>query len=176
MKSLNGLRFLETLIIILIAWVLVSLWVRFIENLAYKSLRLNINSAFHTFVVAAVITAIFVTFIYFCESPLGSIIIGSEGSSIDNFQQEQDTNTLPDPNEQLAIASEYKIEDNSKKVLPPSLFDTKINPDQNNGKFGVSARRNYVPSTRDKTGRIVSTFKLSPGRSSGYAISSNFTC
>lgn len=51
--------FLWLLPILVIGWILVELWAKFIDLLAYNTLGLNRESTFHAFMLAAVVTAIF---------------------------------------------------------------------------------------------------------------------
>lgn len=76
-RSLSEFTFVEALFAIIIAWTLVSLWVRFIDNLSYRSLHLNPTSTFHALIVALTVTAIFVVFTYSAESSVSNIIIGT---------------------------------------------------------------------------------------------------
>jgi hypothetical protein len=60
---LVDIRFIEALFIIVLGWILVALWQRFIDNLTFNTLGLNENSAYHTFIIALVATIVFVIFI-----------------------------------------------------------------------------------------------------------------
>ena len=53
------LVFVIVVIAILIAWLLVSLWTRVIENFAYTTLNLDSSSSWHALIVAMVVTVFF---------------------------------------------------------------------------------------------------------------------
>lgn len=73
-RSLGDLVFIEVLIAIILAWILVALFQRVIENFAYNTLGLNQNSAFDALVVALVALAVFLTFTFIIDSFIGGII------------------------------------------------------------------------------------------------------
>jgi len=56
--------FLMLLFLIIVAWILVAVWTKWLENFCYGNLGLDPKSSFHTFVVAVVITLIFIAFIF----------------------------------------------------------------------------------------------------------------
>lgn len=60
---LVDVRFIEALFIIVLGWILVALWQRFIDNFTFNTLGLNENSSYHTFIIAIVATIVFVIFI-----------------------------------------------------------------------------------------------------------------
>lgn len=79
--AVAGLDYTEVLFGIIIAWVLVAVWQRVVENLAYNTFRLNPESAFHAFVVAIVMTIIFLTLISSVNSVSRDILVGDTATS-----------------------------------------------------------------------------------------------
>jgi hypothetical protein len=63
LKNDFPLVFILIVIALTIGWVLTNLWTRFVENMAYITCGLNINSTWHTFIVAAVVTLLIVNYI-----------------------------------------------------------------------------------------------------------------
>jgi hypothetical protein len=61
--ALSNLSFAEAVIGIVLAWVLVALWVRVVENLAYGYLALNRDSTRHALLVAVVSTAVLIIYV-----------------------------------------------------------------------------------------------------------------
>lgn len=61
---LQDLSFIELVVAVVIGWLLVDIWVRFVENFAYQTLGLNEKSAYHSFVVAFVVTLIFIAVVF----------------------------------------------------------------------------------------------------------------
>lgn len=76
-KTISKFSFVQTLIAIIIAWTLVTLWIKFIDNLTYRTLGLNKNSTFHALVIALTVSAIFVVAIYSAEDTVSNIILGT---------------------------------------------------------------------------------------------------
>lgn len=70
-------EFATVLFAIIIGWILVSLWTRFIENAAFGTLGFNENSAWHSFLVALSVTIIFLALIWV----LDKYRVVSEGDS-----------------------------------------------------------------------------------------------
>lgn len=62
--QLSQEAFVTLLLAIILGWILVAVWTRVVENLAYGTLRLNEDSSWHAFVVALAMTAIFLVFVY----------------------------------------------------------------------------------------------------------------
>ena len=101
LKNDFPLVFILIVIALTIGWVLTNLWTRFIENMAYITCGLNINSTWHTFIVASVVTLLIVNYIAFLQdhgiglqsdilAPLGVPsppgLIGNVGISVDGSQ------------------------------------------------------------------------------------------
>jgi len=55
--------FLMILFAVIISWILVQLWTRAIETFFYNYAGMSENSSWHTFLVAAFFTIIFITFV-----------------------------------------------------------------------------------------------------------------
>lgn len=87
--AIGDLSYAEVVIGVVIAWVLVALWQRVVENTAYTSLGLDPKSAFHALLVAIVITIIFFVLISSVNSLAQGYLIG-------------DTTDAPAPASQLS--------------------------------------------------------------------------
>jgi TRAP-type C4-dicarboxylate transport system permease small subunit len=59
----GDISFLDVLFAIIISWILVTLWQRFVDNLLYDTLGLNQKSTYQSLVVAVAFTIIFIAFI-----------------------------------------------------------------------------------------------------------------
>lgn len=70
----RDLSFVDMLLVIVLGWILVDLWKRPIDNFTFGTLGLNKNSTYHTFIIAIVATAIFLTFVFNFDSILGNIV------------------------------------------------------------------------------------------------------
>jgi hypothetical protein len=68
LKNDFPLVFIMIIIALVFGWVLTNLWTRVIENIAYVSCGLDINSTWHTFIVACVVTLILVNYISYLQS------------------------------------------------------------------------------------------------------------
>jgi len=110
-RSWAELDYVEILFGVIIAWVLIALWQRVIENVAYTTLRLNPKSAFHALLVAIVVTAIFLVLITSVDSISEGILVGSTTSApapankISNsaaFDQAQVSNMTSSQNKNLS--------------------------------------------------------------------------
>lgn len=73
-RSVQDLVFIEVLIAVILAWILVALFQRAIENFAYNTLGLDQNSAFDALIVALVALAIFLAFTFVVDSFVGGVI------------------------------------------------------------------------------------------------------
>lgn len=70
----QDLTFAELLFVLLIGWVLVSLWQRFLDNLAFNTLGLDEDSTYQTFIIALVATTIFLLFIFSFNNIYGGLV------------------------------------------------------------------------------------------------------
>lgn len=71
---LTDLTFIDVLLVITLAGIIVTFWQRWLENLMYNTLSLNRDSTYHSFVIAFTITAILIIFIFSFESLFGDIV------------------------------------------------------------------------------------------------------
>ena len=177
-RSVSEFTFVEALFAIIIAWTLVSLWVRFIDNLAYRTLKLNPVSTFHALIVALTVTAIFIVFTYSAESAVSNIIIGTTESSpgdaedpnggggSTNMLMSQQGNILT-RNVANKLSMGTKINASGGKVLiPGSMIDLhalqkKQNTNNENDFEILNSIINTSKngSTRDFRGRFDNTFR-----------------
>lgn len=81
-KAFSDLNYIEVLIGIIIAWILVAVWQRVIENISYNFFKLNPESAFHAFIVAITLTIIFITLIESVDSIARDILTGETDDSV----------------------------------------------------------------------------------------------
>ena len=71
---IRDLSTVEMMFVIVMGWTLVALWQRTIDNLTFNVMRLNKNSTYHTFVIALVITVLFLIFILSFNSVTADIV------------------------------------------------------------------------------------------------------
>lgn len=71
---ISELNFVEVLLAIILGWILVDLWQRCIDNFTFNTLKLNKNSTYHTFVIAAIATTIFLVFTFTFENIFGNLV------------------------------------------------------------------------------------------------------
>ncbi len=72
--------FVVFLIAVIMSWILVDVWTKVIDNLAYVTFKLNATSTWHSFIVASVCTFVFLAYILIAEPVGGDVklqIIGS---------------------------------------------------------------------------------------------------
>jgi hypothetical protein len=67
-SSEEEITFITIVLIIVVAWILVVLWTRFIENFAFGTLRLDGNSTWHARIVAIVATVFFFALVWMIDS------------------------------------------------------------------------------------------------------------
>ena len=79
-KTLAEFPFIEALLAVILAWVLVALWERVIENFAFGTLGLDPESSFHALIVAVVATIIFVAFTFSINNVVEDVVIGETTS------------------------------------------------------------------------------------------------
>lgn len=80
-QSIAQLSYVEALFGIIIAWILVALWQRVVENTAYNFFGLNPESAYHAFIVAITMTIIFLVLIKTVNSFSRDILVGNTASA-----------------------------------------------------------------------------------------------
>ena len=76
-KTVSELSILETFVYIILCWLVISIWQRFIENYAYNELGLNRELAYHNFIVAMVFSGVFIVIITSAER-----IFSTDGNAI----------------------------------------------------------------------------------------------
>lgn len=72
-SNVSTTYFVTFLIAVIISWILVDLWTKVIDNLAYVTFNMKSSSTLHSFIVAGVCTLIFLSYILIIE-PVGSDI------------------------------------------------------------------------------------------------------
>lgn len=80
-RFLSELTLVETLVVIIIGWILVALWQRFIDNFTFNTLGLNEDSSYHTFIIAIAMSVIFIVFLYSFQG-LEANIVESDDASV----------------------------------------------------------------------------------------------
>ena len=73
--------FIFFLIAVIIGWILVDLWTKVIDNLAYVTLKLKPDSTWHSFIVAGVCSLIFLAYIVIAEPVGGDVKLQIVGSA-----------------------------------------------------------------------------------------------
>lgn len=71
---IQDLTFSELLFVLVIGWMLVTLWQRYIDNLTFNTLKLDEDSAYQTFIIALVATVIFLLFIFSFNNIYGGLV------------------------------------------------------------------------------------------------------
>lgn len=64
----------DLLLVVILGWTLVPLWSRWLDNLSFNTFKLNKDSTYQTFVIALVITALFLVFVYTFDSVEGNLL------------------------------------------------------------------------------------------------------
>ena len=75
--------FITIVLVIVIAWILVALWTRVIENFAFGTLKLNGNSSWHSLIVAFAATIFFLVFVWMMDRY--KIVPGSLATEVDQI-------------------------------------------------------------------------------------------
>lgn len=81
-KQLKDLTFIETLLIVIVGWILVNLWQKVIDTLAYNVLKMNPQSLLHVMIIAITTTIIFLSFVFSFDSISAGIIEQSVDKSL----------------------------------------------------------------------------------------------
>lgn len=81
--TVADLTVVETFVYFMVAWTLVAFWQRLAENIAYNSIGLNREIAYHNFIATFVTTVIFLVLVYYIP-----IIIRRFESSSSNVHQQ----------------------------------------------------------------------------------------
>ena len=69
----------DLLIVVILGWTLVPLWSRYIDNLTFNSMGLNIKSTYQTLIIAIITTALFLVFVYTFDTATGGNLFESSG-------------------------------------------------------------------------------------------------
>lgn len=64
----------DLLIVVILGWILIPIWSRYIDNLSFNTLKLSKDSTYQTFVIALISTALFLVFVYSFDTPQGNLI------------------------------------------------------------------------------------------------------
>lgn len=118
-KFTQEINYLELGFIIVCSAILKSLWMIYIDNLAYRVVGLNRESAYHTFIVAIMATIIFLSFISIFNNATAGF--NSEPTAIINPLHP------PNPSNPSTVSNPYKNEIDSPIV---SDLNT-LNPSKN---------------------------------------------
>ena len=71
----SEVTFITVVLAIVVAWILVALWTRVIENFTFGTLHLNGDSSWHALIVAFTITVIFLVTVWMIDR-YGSYLMG----------------------------------------------------------------------------------------------------
>ena len=63
----SEVTFITVVLAIVVAWILVALWTRVIENITFGTLHLNGDSSWHAFIVAFTVTVIFLVTVWMID-------------------------------------------------------------------------------------------------------------
>ena len=63
----SEVTFITVVLAIVVAWILVALWTRVIENFTFGTLHLNGDSSWHAFIVAFAVTVIFLVTVWMID-------------------------------------------------------------------------------------------------------------
>lgn len=118
-KYTQEINYLELGFIIVCSAILKSLWMIYIDNLAYRVIGLNRQSAYHNFIVAMVATVIFLCFIsifnnasagFSSEPPDTPDSIISSLNNTNNTNNTQSSNEFPITNKTDNIEDTWYLE------------------------------------------------------------------
>lgn len=84
---LQGLNFIEFLFAFVLIWIIMSLWQRWIDSLVYGTFGLNRDSAYQAFIVAAVVTGIYIT-LYFSLDPITANLVAHDTLGVSIIEDE----------------------------------------------------------------------------------------
>ncbi len=94
-----GITFIDLLVIILLGWILVPLWQRYIDNLTFNTLGLDKDSSYQTLIIALVGTVLFVVFTFSFDAVLNLGINDGTGGlvpPVPSSQQQSNTDNDDD--------------------------------------------------------------------------------
>ena len=115
----SEVTFITIVLAIVIAWILVALWVRVIENLAFGAFGLNGDSFWHAFIVAIVFSVIFIVFVWMIDRY--RLVPGSLSAEIESIDSpitraQADVTQLPGPSENTR----------NENFIPPSMTQPSV--------------------------------------------------
>ncbi len=123
------LSFVNVLITIIIAWILVTLWADFIRNLSYSTFKLDPRSTFHALIVAIAFTIIFITLQLNVEGLIDGILVGSE--------EDQFSGSIEGPIRMANIDNNNPL-NSAENILRKNREPIKVNLfDSQNFRYGV---------------------------------------
>ena len=98
----SEITFITIVLAIVIAWILVAVWTRVIENLAFGTLGLNGDSFWHAVIVAIVVTVLFLVFVWVIDQY--RIVPGSLTAEVERIdapiaREDTEIGNLPAPSE-----------------------------------------------------------------------------
>jgi hypothetical protein len=67
----------DLLIVVILGWTLVPLWSRYIDNLTFNSMGLDVKSTYQTLIIAIITTALFLIFVYTFDTVNGNLVESS---------------------------------------------------------------------------------------------------
>ena len=115
----SEITFITVVLAIVIAWILVALWTRVIENLAFGTLGLNGDSFWHAFIVAIVFSVIFIIFVWMIDRY--RLVPGTLSAEVEGFDspvtRADEVDNLPGPSEQSRNGN----------FVPPNMEDFSSN-------------------------------------------------
>lgn len=89
-KTIDQISYFEFLIAIVLGWILVALWQRAIDNFTFRTLGLSPESTFHTFLIAALFTAIFLLYVFTFSTGSGDLVETDSLGPIEPVESDQD--------------------------------------------------------------------------------------
>lgn len=104
-KIVSDITFVEVMIAIVIAWIITSVWLRVIDNLSYNTLGLSDKNTLHTFIVALVITVIFIAFTFCVRTSVTDMVIGDTFSTAGGGRTSSSEASNPVPSSSPSEAS-----------------------------------------------------------------------
>lgn len=85
---ITNLTFAELFFAITLAWLLVVIWQRCVDNFTFRTLKLDKKSTWQTFIIALVATGIFLAFVFCFNSILGPVETDLGGSPFTDANRE----------------------------------------------------------------------------------------
>ena len=133
--TVSELSFLEVLFTIIIAWILVALWQRVVDNFAFKTLGLDRYSTYQTFIIAIFSTVVFVSLAFNLSGLINGVVIGGNSQS----QNNEFFSTVEGPVKRTVqeIDNDNPV-DEEKNVAKKNNFPLKVDDiDSENFRYGL---------------------------------------